>query len=167
MKSPARQRPYHLQPNLTPLIDVVFLLLVFFLLATQLTREARVEMDLPALHDRESAPPKDSGETRVIVNVLPAEAGATPGYLVNKDVFAEDAPGVEALAAALRRAREADPRVKVLVRAGRVEAYRRVHPVLQAVTLAGVSSVELAAVAPDDEIERLRSLEAASEGGGP
>lgn len=170
MRSPARHRPYHLQPNLTSLIDVVFLLLVFFLLATQLTRESRVEMDLPALDNRESAPlAVGEGVTRVIVNVVPMPAGrgggGGGGYLVNEERFSEDAAGIEALAGVLRRARGADPGVKVLVRAARDEAYQRVHPVLQAVTLAGVSSVELASVAPEDELERLQALEA--EGGVP
>lgn len=161
MRSPARHRPYHLQPNLTSLIDVVFLLLVFFLLATQLTRESRVEMALPALDQRESAPLE--GESRVIVNVIPREsAAARPGYLVNKTVFPEDAGGVESLAAALRSEHAERPGVRVLVRAARDEAYERVHPVLQAVTLAGVSSVELAAVAREGEAER---FEAGAPGG--
>ncbi|MFM9957116.1 MAG: ExbD/TolR family protein [Phycisphaerales bacterium] len=160
MPSPARQRPYHLQPNLTSLIDVVFLLLVFFLLATQLTRESRVEMTLPALDNRESAPLQ--GESRVIVNVIPSDGTSKPGYAVNKETFSEDAAGIEALAATLRQAHAANAQVKVLVRAARTDTYERVHPVLQAVTMAGVSSVELAAVAPDGEVERLQQREGAT-----
>lgn len=156
MRSPARNRPYHLQPNLTSLIDVVFLLLVFFLLATQLTREQRIEMDLPALDDRESAPTPDS-DTRVIVNVIPfSRRGEFGGaYQVEKQVFPGDPPGVEALAETLRRAKAADPGVRVLLRAPRDEHYERVHPAMQAVTLAGVSAVDLVTVPPEGELERI------------
>ena len=33
--------------NLTPLIDVVFLLLIFFMVASQMTTIERVELELP------------------------------------------------------------------------------------------------------------------------
>ncbi len=33
--------------NLTPLIDVVFLLLIFFMVSTTFTKETRLELDLP------------------------------------------------------------------------------------------------------------------------
>ena len=33
--------------NLTPLIDVVFLLLIFFMVSTTFTRESRISVDLP------------------------------------------------------------------------------------------------------------------------
>ena len=39
--------------NLTPLIDVVFLLLIFFMVSTTFTRETRLEVTLP---EAESAP---------------------------------------------------------------------------------------------------------------
>lgn len=158
MRSPARHRPYHLQPNLTSLIDVVFLLLVFFLLATQLTEEKRVEMTLPALDNRESVPmPPGAGESRVIVNVVPESREIDLGgaYIVDKEVFAGDAAGVAALGERLRRARLTTPDVRLLLRAARNEHYQRVHPAMQAVTLAGVAGVDLVTVPPDGEIERL------------
>jgi biopolymer transport protein ExbD len=158
VRSPARHRPYHLQPNLTSLIDVVFLLLVFFLLATQLTEEKRVEMTLPALDNRESAPmPPGAGDTRIIVNVVPEARETELGgaYIVDKDVFAGDAAGIASLGERLRRARQNNSEVRVLLRAARNEHYQRVHPAMQAVTLAGVSGVDLVTVPPDGEIERL------------
>lgn len=158
MRSPARHRPYHLQPNLTSLIDVVFLLLVFFLLATQLTEEKRVEMTLPALDNRESAPmPPGGDDARVIVNVVPESLEIELGgaYVVDKDAFAGDASGVASLAERLRLARRNNPDVRVLLRAARNEHYQRVHPAMQAVTLAGVAGVDLVTVPPDGELERL------------
>lgn len=170
MPSPIRHRPYHLQPNLTSLIDVVFLLLVFFLLATQLTQEKRVEMSLPALDDRQSAPlPAGTEQARVIVNVVPESqrAGVGGWYLVEKDVFAGDAAGVAALGERLRREKERNPGVRVLVRAARDERYERVHPAMQAVTLAGVRGVDLVTVPPDGEIERMLEREQRGPGGSP
>ncbi|MEH6635035.1 MAG: biopolymer transporter ExbD [Halioglobus sp.] len=42
-----RQRPEEVGINLTPLIDVVFLLLIFFMVSTTFTRETQLSIDLP------------------------------------------------------------------------------------------------------------------------
>ena len=42
-----RQRLEDVNVNLTPLIDVVFLLLIFFMVSTTFTRETQLSIDLP------------------------------------------------------------------------------------------------------------------------
>ena len=42
-----RQRREEVSINLTPLIDVVFLLLIFFMVSTTFTRETQLSIDLP------------------------------------------------------------------------------------------------------------------------
>ena len=42
-----RQKPQEVSINLTPLIDVVFLLLIFFMVSTTFTRETQLSVDLP------------------------------------------------------------------------------------------------------------------------
>lgn len=42
-----RQRPDEVGVNITPLIDVVFLLLIFFMVSTTFTRETHLSVDLP------------------------------------------------------------------------------------------------------------------------
>lgn len=42
-----RQRREEVGVNLTPLIDVVFLLLIFFMVSTTFTRETQLSVDLP------------------------------------------------------------------------------------------------------------------------
>ena len=42
-----RQRLDDVSVNLTPLIDVVFLLLIFFMVSTTFTRETQLSVDLP------------------------------------------------------------------------------------------------------------------------
>ncbi|MGH1462233.1 MAG: ExbD/TolR family protein [Neptuniibacter sp.] len=46
MKFP-RQTQEEVNVNLTPLIDVVFLLLIFFMVSTTFTKETHLEVDLP------------------------------------------------------------------------------------------------------------------------
>lgn len=49
-----RQRREEIDVNLTPLIDVVFLLLIFFMVSTTFTRETHLEVDLPEASVAES-----------------------------------------------------------------------------------------------------------------
>ncbi|WP_210396332.1 ExbD/TolR family protein [Motiliproteus sediminis] len=42
-----RQRSEEVSVNLTPLIDVVFLLLIFFMVSTTFTKETHLKIDLP------------------------------------------------------------------------------------------------------------------------
>ena len=42
-----RQRPEEVSINLTPLIDIVFLLLIFFMVSTSFNRETQLAIDLP------------------------------------------------------------------------------------------------------------------------
>lgn len=47
-----RQRREEVGVNLTPLIDVVFLLLIFFMVSTTFTRETQLSVDLPEASGR-------------------------------------------------------------------------------------------------------------------
>ena len=47
-----------LQINLTPLIDIVFLLLIFFMVSTTFTHESQLRIQLPEAEAEEAAPKK-------------------------------------------------------------------------------------------------------------
>ena len=56
--------------NMTPMIDVVFLLIIFFLVSSHLARqEIQLELDLPEAASGE--PAEEDEARRVVVNVLP------------------------------------------------------------------------------------------------
>lgn len=61
-----RQAGEEVSVNLTPLIDVVFLLLIFFMVSTTFTKESHLEIDLP---QSSADPAKPSvNEIEVIIN---------------------------------------------------------------------------------------------------
>lgn len=74
-----RQRPEEVSVNLTPLIDVVFLLLIFFMVSTTFNKETRLDVELPGSEQGESITSQDqitlaisaSGEYQLNGNVLP------------------------------------------------------------------------------------------------
>ena len=56
--------------NMAPLIDVVFLLIIFFLVSSHLAQqEVQLELDLPTAASGQS--PGEDQTRRVVVNVLP------------------------------------------------------------------------------------------------
>ncbi|UZE97951.1 ExbD/TolR family protein [Alkalimarinus alittae] len=60
-----RQVAEEISVNLTPLIDVVFLLLIFFMVSTTFTKESHLEIDLP-----EAAGEKSTSEAKEIELVI-------------------------------------------------------------------------------------------------
>ena len=48
--------------NLTPLIDVVFLLLIFFMITTTFDRDAKIKIDLPTTQNAQAVPQKETME---------------------------------------------------------------------------------------------------------
>ena len=69
-----RQRLEEVSVNLTPLIDVVFLLLIFFMVSTTFTRETQLSIDLPEA----SGEPRETEQKQI--EILIDEAGS---YRVN------------------------------------------------------------------------------------
>jgi len=128
---------------MTSMIDVVFLLMVFFMLVAQMSNDRVVSLLLPRLSSAWSARAGD--EARAIVNVVPPERRTVEGgaYRLGTLVFDDSEAGIEGLTRALEAVRRREPAVRVVVRAERTEAYDRVHPVLTAVSTAGIARVDL------------------------
>ncbi len=116
---------------LTPLIDVVFLLLIFFLVATSFTRrELDQKVDLPTA---EGGVKSQFNKKNLVINIRSDGTVIIAGRLLN----------ASALPQAVRDWREENPQMRVQLRSdGRVE-YRQVMAVLGTCRAAGVDKVDL------------------------
>lgn len=134
-----------IQPNLTPMVDVVFLLIVFFIVVAQITTSERFELVLPKLLHAQTTPLGD--ERRIVINVVPeAEMDAQQGaFLLAGSAFGQSDEDYDALVDRLSQIRARDPSIAVLVRADRAEQYQRVHMALRACQEAGIVRVNLVA----------------------
>lgn len=81
MQFEGRRRTSH-TPNLTPLIDIVFLLLVFFMLTSHFVRDEVLNIDLPEAESGDAL--DEPQQIEVIIN----EAGE---YLINSQIVPVDA----------------------------------------------------------------------------
>lgn len=160
------------QMNITPLIDVVFLLIIFFMLVNNIITEQSVQMIVPQLEEPTTRELDDAG--RLIVNVAPAEYvykeridhpllfdGEARFIRVGLQTFASD--DLEGVTAALTEAREQNPDLEVVLRSDGALYYGVVQPVMGAITRAGIDKVNLVAYMP----ERGVMIEASTGAGAP
>lgn len=121
--------------NVTPMIDVVMCLIVFYLIVGKLAADQRSSMRLPA----SASGVEDKPQDQLIINVMPG-AGGEPRIVIDT---AEIPPGQ--LTAAVRDRVSAKPGVVVELRGSRELAYGAIAGVIRACKDAGVGSVRLAA----------------------
>ncbi|MCZ6613004.1 MAG: biopolymer transporter ExbD, partial [Planctomycetota bacterium] len=95
------------EANLTPMIDVAFLLIVFFVVVSQIVEVQSVQLDLPTPQDPASERPGE--EQRAVINVIPAAGGKTSGYRLGSRVFTADTQGIEAMTAELAALYQRNP----------------------------------------------------------
>ena len=127
MQFEGRRRLSHI-PNLTPLIDIVFLLLVFFMLTSHFVREEVIQVDLPLA---------DSGEmddTEYLIVTLDAK-----GRILMHDHFVEQTD----LEGRLRSELAARPDKVVRIRGDRASTLGVAVGVLDAARKAGAEGVDI------------------------
>ena len=123
-----------IEANLTPMIDMTFLLVVFFVLVSQISEIENVEMELPMPQPSASAPPPE--ETRSVLNVLPGEDGQAIGYRLNLIDFPLGEEGIESMRAELTRLYRTQPDLRINLRADRRTHQKNIDPVFGAINRA-------------------------------
>ena len=118
--------------NLTPMIDIVFLLIIFFMVGTKFTEmERQIELELPAVkqYGALTAPPKER-----VVNV----------YRDNTITMDSQAYTLEELVVELERAHQEYNEMSVLIRGDGDGRYGNVPDVLAACRDAGFERLGIA-----------------------
>jgi biopolymer transport protein ExbD len=132
MRLPER-RPLSAQINMTPMIDVTFQLIIFFLLSSRLAQQEALDLDLPTALS--SSPLASDERPRVSVSAL-----------ADGQVFFGSTPVQPADMVRLLRA-ERDrlgSDLEIRIRAGRSVPYGFVEPILLACSEAGIWNVTFA-----------------------
>lgn len=120
-------------PALTPLIDVVFLLIVFFLVSTTFaTPEKGIGVELPTAEEAGLPPER---ERTVVVTVEKSGLVVMHGRAL---------AGYNELTEALTRAHEANPDVIVVVRGDRRAMHNDIVRVFNAALAVGIEEVSIA-----------------------
>ncbi|MGL6196163.1 MAG: ExbD/TolR family protein [Thermoguttaceae bacterium] len=135
MKSPSHLRPSHASLNLTPMIDVVFLLIIFFLVSsTLIQQETLLGMILPSAHTGKLEEPTGREEE---INI--PEAG--------KILLRNDPITIEGLREYFKtKQMQGAKDIKVVIRANRDVPFPSIEPILLECVKSGVWNVNYAVI---------------------
>ena len=126
--------------ELTPMIDVVFLLIIFFMTTAQFARLTRADVELPLEKGEQQRVPDEAG---VIINITRGGEIVISGETVGL----EDLDRI--VADEILRLPDQDPkRVKLLIRADREATARRLNEVVTQLQRNGVGAARLATEIP-------------------
>jgi biopolymer transport protein ExbD len=136
MRVPTASRTTGVGFNMTPMIDIVFLLIVFFLVSSHLaSREVQVDLRLPEATSGDD--PATDLPPRVTINVLAEGTLRLAGTDLDVDQL-----GQRLRVEAARTERD----IEVRIRSDRTVPYRYIEPVLVACARAGIWNVSFAVI---------------------
>jgi len=131
VRIPTRPRQPGIRFNITPLIDIVFLLVVFFLAATHLTQNDKLEaVELPEASQHEREP--DEAPRRIIVTITLDEKL----YVRGNEISPEE---LDARLLSIDESKRKETEVRI--RGDRRIPYRIIERVLISCARAGISNV--------------------------
>ena len=133
----SRRRPEEPEINLTSLIDVVLLLVVFFMLSSTFIDEGRIKVQLP---EASLVPTGKQAEDPLVVTVT-----QTGGYRVNERELINSSP--DTLRAALLQVAGADRQKAITVRADARATHQAVVTAMDVIGRSGFTRVNIATIA--------------------
>lgn len=122
--------------NLTPLIDVVFLLLIFFMVTTTFDREAQLKIELP----------QASGEQKQATKTLEVSIDSKSRFFINDKELVNS--GLETIKKALKQAAGDQKNPPLLISADGQATHQSVITVLDAAGQLGFVNITFAANQP-------------------
>ena len=125
--------------NLTPLIDVVFLLLIFFMVTTTFTRETRMLISLPEAESESIAREKKVVELVVSKDGSYAVDGQS---LINRDI--------KTIMAALKDASAGDNKMPLVITADAMSTHQAVITAMDAAGRLGFETLNIATQQPQE-----------------
>ena len=135
-----RQRADEVSVNLTPLIDVVFLLLIFFMVSTSFTKETHLTIDLP----------EASGEALAAqpgqIEILISESG---GYTINSQQLVDERLGT--LKSAIRQISAGDTSLPMVITADAQTPHQAVVRAMDAAGQMGFVHLSITTIQPREQ----------------
>ena len=128
--------------NLTPLIDVVFILLIFFMVSTTFQRESEIKIELP---EASSEPVEEKKDVLEIVIDADGHYFIDEQQVVNTEL--------ETLKKAIEKFRGDQTDIPVVIRADRATPYEAVVRAMDATSQLGLVHMSLATSQPESAVE--------------
>jgi len=121
--------------DITPLVDVVFLMLIFFMVSTSFKVASSLKLELPSSHSHEQV--TDAKEVVVSINA-------------SGQFYVQDEPVAEAaLRKRILNVTKGDPNMRVVLRADADARHKHVVHVLDVLRQLGMGKVAIATIQPE------------------
>ena len=121
-----------LNANMTPMIDVTFLLIVFFVVVSQIVDRDVIPLDLPAPEHAKAM--VSNAESKMVVNIVPHTDGSVAGIVVGQ--YTIDTNEMAKLSAIVSEGLSTGTN-EIHLRADRATEYQYIHRVIEAIREAG------------------------------
>ncbi|MDP7205669.1 MAG: biopolymer transporter ExbD [Pirellulaceae bacterium] len=141
MKIPSHVGGKGVDFNMTPMIDVVFLLIIFFLVSSHLAKQ-EVQMQLPLPDARSGTQAEDSQLPRLVVNISAGGQIRMAGRQLTLEQFQERL---------VKRREKYGQDLEVRIRSDRGVPYRNINPVMRRCAETGIWNVTFAVYRPGEE----------------
>ena len=146
MRVPLTKSRSRLEMNMTPMIDVVFLLIIFFLVSSHLQKqEAHAELDLPSAETGNENIQTDN--RTLTVNISSRQANFQIAFGAR---IVPPSKLVSQLRGELKRAKG---KLEVRIRGDRTIPYRVVEPILASCAELNIWNVQFAVIRPADDVD--------------
>ena len=119
--------------NMTSLIDVVFLLLIFFMVTTTFEKQAKLEIQLPEATEKI----KNQAPSQIVISI--SQKGAI--YLNNNELLNSQ---YDSIASGLNRMVQGEQKPPIVIRADADAAHKHVVTVMNVLADMGFASVSIA-----------------------
>lgn len=121
------------QVDLTPMLDVVFILLIFFIVTTSFVRESGIEIDPPTAETAH-----DESQSSILIAITP-----------EGDVWVDkQALTLTAVGPRVARLQAENPQASVMIQADKNSRSGRLVEVMDKLRLAGIYNISIAATKP-------------------
>lgn len=134
-----REKKHNVEVNLTPLIDVVFLLLIFFMVTTSFTRETQIQLELP----KANVEPLETESKSLEISI-----DKEGRYFVNKKALVNKS--IDTLKRAIAPLIESNPDISVIVSADANTPYQSVVTAMDATSQLGITNLKMATQRNDE-----------------
>lgn len=133
-----RQSEQNVDVNLTPLIDVVFLLLIFFMVSTSFTKESRIDLTLPKA---------ESGEAQV-ESVKPIEIviNSAGHFVIDQQQLVNNE--MQTIKAALSKLSEGNTDMGIVITADANTSHQSVVKAMDAAGQLGFAKINMTTIYP-------------------
>lgn len=91
MMVPRKNIPFAIKANMTPMVDVVFLLIVFFVAVSQIVDRKAIALNLSEINESEASEINYGND--IVINLMPSNDGEVMWLIVNNQKISLDDPG--------------------------------------------------------------------------